>query len=385
VQLADLTAKLTALMDELCEADPAMLSDGDSIIALHRELERLDAALTRASGGFDASGEWEADGAATAAAWISTRCRQPKTGAHRRVNLARRLRHAAVVEAAWLAGEINSAHASLLTKARTDTTAEAFARDENMLCDQARTLSFHQFTNVLKYWSYYADPDGAEDDADKLKDKRRFHLSKSFEGAWFSDGLFDPIGGAVFDKALRSIEDELFEADWAEAKTRLGREPTISELARTPAQRRADAVVEMARRSQAMPAGSRLPEPLFTVLVGYETFAGPICQLANNTVVTPGSLVPYLDQSWIERVVFDSPSRVIDVGVRRRIFAGATRRAVEVTGQECFHQYCDRPAEDSEIDHIQPWAAGGPTTQENGRPACGRHNRGRQQRPPPAA
>jgi hypothetical protein len=382
--LDELVAGLAADIDGMCEADPAVLADPDSLVALYRELDRLEAVVTRASAAFDSTGVWEAEGAHSAGAWISTRCHHPKTTSDRRVRQGRQLRNMPEVERAWLAGELSSAHVGVLGQARTDVTAEAFARDEQMLCDQALNLRFHQFVNVVKYWRYRADPDGAEDHAKKLKDGRRFHLSQSFEGAYLSDGVFDPIGGAVFAKALREIEDELFEADWAEAKERLGREPKLVDLFRTPAQRRADAVVEMARRARAMPPGARLPEPLFTVLVGYETFGGPICQLANGRVVTPGSLVPYLDNSWIERVVFDSPSRVLDVGVRRRLFDGATRRAVEVAGQECFHDFCDVPAEECQIDHIEPWAAGGPTTQENGRPACPFHNRGRHPpRPPP--
>ena len=105
-----------------------------------------------------------------------------------------------------------------------------------------------------------------------------------------------------------------------------------------------------------------------------------ICELANRTVVTPGSLVAWLDQAWIERVVFDGPSRVIDVGVHRRLFDGATRRAVEVRDQECFHPSCEEPAEDCQVDHIEPHSWGGPTVQDNGRPACGFHNRARHRR-----
>ncbi|MGH9247583.1 MAG: hypothetical protein ACRD29_25395, partial [Acidimicrobiales bacterium] len=39
----------------------------------------------------------------------------------------------------------------------------------------------------------------------------------------------------------------------------------------------------------------------------------------------------------LERVVFDGPSRVIDVGPHRRLFDVATRRSVEVRDRECFH------------------------------------------------
>ena len=147
-----------------------------------------------------------------------------------------------------------------------------------------------------------------------------------------------------------------------------------------PAQRRADALVEMARRAGSVPAGARSPEALFSVLVGYETFAGRICELADGTVVAPGALVRWLGQAWVERVVFDGPDRVANVGLRRRIFAGATRRAVEVRDRECFHPFCDLPAEDCQVDHVEPYAAGGLTTEENGRPACAFHNRERHRR-----
>jgi hypothetical protein len=126
-----------------------------------------------------------------------------------------------------------------------------------------------------------------------------------------------------------------------------------------------------------------MPAPLFTVLVGYETFAGRVCELADGTVVAPGSLLRWLDEAWVERIVFDSPDRIRNVGVRQRLFTGATRRGVEVRDRECFHEFCDIPAEDCQIDHIQPYAEGGPTVDDNGRPACGHHNRERHRRPQP--
>ena len=133
----------------------------------------------------------------------------------------------------------------------------------------------------------------------------------------------------------------------------------------------------MATRSATAPIAGRRPEPLFSVLVGYETFAGMLCELAGGTMLTPGSLLPWLDRAWVERVVFDAPSRVLDVGVRQRLFSGATRRAVEVRDRECFAPSCDAPAEHCEIDHVRPWAEGGLTTQANGRPACAFHHRRR--------
>ncbi len=313
----------------------------------------------------------------SAASYLACLCRLPAATARARVRLGRALRNLRLAEEAWLAGEVGEAQVGLLARARTPATAELMARDEELLVGKARALRFSTFAKVMAYWRLRADPDGAEHDADAQRDGRRFHFSQSLEGMYFADGVFDPICGDIVAREIQRIEDELFAADWAEAKARVGEDVRPSDLRRSPAQRRADALVEMATRSATAPAGGRRPEPLFTVLVGYETFAGTICELANGTVVTPGSLLAHLERAWVERVVFDSPSRVIDVGVRQRLFNGATRRAVEVRDRECYDPTCEVPAESCEIDHIQPWSEGGLTTTANGRPACAFHNRRR--------
>ncbi|MGH9263641.1 MAG: DUF222 domain-containing protein [Acidimicrobiales bacterium] len=382
--VVDATTELLAAVDALGAADPAALADGETIQALHRQLERLNAVVTRATAAFDAGRAWEDEGARSASSWIAVRCNQPVASARRRVQLGRALRHMPAVEAAWLAGDVGEAHVALLAGARTPATAEAFARDQEWLVTQARALPYRHFARALAYWRQLADPDGAEASAEAAHRARRLHLSQTFGGAWALDGRFDPVNGSILAGVLGRIEKELFEADWAEAKERVGDGVGVADLARTPAQRRADALVEMARRAEAMPAGARLPEPLFSVLVGYEIFAGRICELADGTVVAPGALVPWLDQAWVERVVFEGPDRVKNVGVRRRIFTGATRRAVEVRDRECFDEFCDRPAEECQVDHVQPWVAGGLTVDTNGRVACGYHNRRRHQlRGPP--
>jgi hypothetical protein len=378
----DVVGELSALLDRLRDLDPATLGDGETVVELHRQLERVAAVTTPATAAFDASGACELDGARSAAAWLATRCRLPVPTARRRVRLGRELRHLPHAEAAWLAGDIGEAQVGVLARVRTPVTAESLAADEEFLVSEAARLRFGSFARLVAYWRMRVDPDGAEGDAEAQHEGRRLHMSQSFGGMWFLDGAFDPIGGSIVERELRRIEDELFLSDWAEARRRLGDDVRVraTDLRRTPVQRRADALVEMATRSACPSADKRRPEPLFSVFVGYETFAGSICQLDNGTVVSPGSLRPWLDQAWVERVVFDSPSRVIDVGVHRRLFTGATRRAVEVRERECFHDYCDVPAADCEVDHIQPYAEGGLTIQANGRAACGFHNRNRHRR-----
>lgn len=246
--------ELHGLLGRLADAD---LSRSEDIVQLHQEFARLDAITTRNVGRWDASREWEADRARSAPAWLAYKCGMPMGSARRRVCLARELRHLPVTEKAWLAGDIESAHVVAIAGVRNERTAEVLERDEKLLVDDARTMRFSEFQRAAAYWLQMADPDGDEDRAAKQHDGRRFDVSQTFQGMWAGDFLLDPIAGTIFADAHRRIEEELFLADWAEAKQRLGRDPLVQELRRTPKQRRADAQVEMAVRAMTAPIGGR--------------------------------------------------------------------------------------------------------------------------------
>ena len=376
---------LTAAIDELSELEPQALGDAETVVELHRLRNRLDALVTRAVAAFDASGAWAPDGAQTCAAWLMTDCRLPEAVARSEVSDGRALRAMPRVEEAFVEGEISRCHVAALRRARAGCE-EAFETEEKRLVDDATCLRYSHFARTLTYWRQRVDREAAEDDYQAAVEQRKLHLSQSFGDMWFLDGTGDPVSGAVVYAELKRLEQRCFEADWASAKERLGRDPLLDELGRSPAQRRWDALVEMATRSASTAPGSRRPEPLFVVHCDKPTFTGMLCELADGTVVPPGALVPWLVEGWIERIVFDGTGRVIDVGPRRRIFSGATREAIFAAQRECYHPYCERRAEDCQADHITESSKGGLTVQDNGRPACGFHNRLRNRRrePPPA-
>src|SRR5690606_17854967 len=143
---------------------------------------------------------------------------------------------------------------------------------------------------------------------------RSVTLAQSYGGMYYGRTTLDPVNGQIVADTLQEIERDLFEQDWADAKERLGRQPLVFELGRTPEQRRADALVEMAIRARTAPNDGKRPRPLFTVIVGLDTLKGPVLELFNRTMVTPGTVAPYLTEADIERIVFDGPSRIIDIG-----------------------------------------------------------------------
>ena len=81
------------------------------------------------------------------------------------------------------------------------------------------------------------------------------------------------------------------------------------------------------------------------------------------------------DDAVMETFLFDGPSVVI-AKTHRRTFTGALRRAIQVRDRRCQHPSgCRIPASACDVDHIVPAAAGGPTSQFNGRAECVAHNR----------
>ena len=71
---------LEAALEALIASGAENYGDGESIEELHRLSSRLDSFVTEATSAFEAGEQWAADGAKSAASWISSRCRIPRVG-----------------------------------------------------------------------------------------------------------------------------------------------------------------------------------------------------------------------------------------------------------------------------------------------------------------
>jgi hypothetical protein len=275
------------------------------------------------------------------------------------------------------------AHAHRLAAlAGNPRTAAAFPDGEPLLVANAAAMRFDDFGRTCDHWRDAADPDGPKHRAVRDHDLRRVDLATGLDGVGHLAGYLTPLGNAAFGEALDRLEQELFEADWAEARAEQGDAATAEHLRRTPAQRRHDALVEMAVRAITAPADGKRPRPLVTVIVSYESFAGRVCQLAAGTVIAPGVVAELLgdEGTLVERVVFEGSNRITDISSARS-FRGTLRRVLEVKHPRCTHPTCDVPAHRCEGDHVVAWSRGGLTTQENGQLRCGPHNRWRYHHP----
>ncbi len=265
-------------------------------------------------------------------------------------------------EAAVTAGDLSLDHVDLLGRANQPWRHAVFAEHEPTLVTECAKLRFPQAKRMVDYWCQRADAEAAESDAERQRQAAHLHASATLDGTVVVNGVLDPVGGKIVTDELSRLERDLYLADQRDGVTR------------TAAQRRAAALVEMATRSATAPAKGKRPRPLFTVLIGDDSFAR-MCELANGQVITPGTLVPWLGTAELETVLFDGPTTVISVSRRRR-FTGALRRAIQVRDRHCQHPSgCDEPADRGDVDHIVPVADNGPTSQFSGRIECWTHNR----------
>jgi hypothetical protein len=178
-------AALTAAIDGLLDAEPLVLAEGDTVLALLGELSRLELVAAQQAVAFEASPEWVDDGAYNGTSWVTAKRRCPRSAARRRLRLGAAMRHLPLVEAAWRRGLIDPDHVEVLMKTRTPSLAAALRRDEQLLVDIAIEQPYQSFTEAVAYWKQCNAPDDAEKHAESQREQREVHLPQSFEGMWF--------------------------------------------------------------------------------------------------------------------------------------------------------------------------------------------------------
>ena len=374
-----------AAVDELLGVDVAALDDhtvADALIELRRVQARLAAVEARLIAAVDTRRHWASAGFRSTTPWLADSDNTALDDARGDVRLARRLRTMPATADALAAGDITVAHARRLAVINAPDVIAAFADAEDFLVGHVRTMRWADFTKALAYWLRHARADDDPDPDKADRDHRHVAIDEGLRGTGLLSGELTPTGKVEVSSALDRIEQELFEADWAAARAERGGAATVADLARTPRQRRHDALVEMARRSVTALADGKRPKPLLTVVLGYDAFK-KVCELADGTVISPGTVASHLDDALIERAVLDGPSRVLDLG-HQRSFTGAARRAVEITQRHCRERGCHVPGHRCQVDHIWRWADGGPTRPDNGELKCKPHNLARERTRPPA-
>jgi hypothetical protein len=354
---------------------------GAVLVEARAVLQQLEGGLGRLGRRFEFSGAWQEDGDKNAKCWLARRTRRAKRDEERLLQLGEDLAVWPNLAAALDAGEVHVGHVELLAGlANSDRYGEAYRLTEDLLLEQARTMYWAEFCQYIREWKLRADEDGAERDAASDAAARYLRITPGLRSTGLVDGELTATARETISNSLERIEDELFRSDWDEAKERLGRDPGLHELGRTKAQRLHDALEEMAVRAHTVPKGAKRPEPLLSIHLGLDMLA-KACELDSGEPLTPGQVAPLLNRALIERIVWDGPARILEIG-EKRTFTGALRRAIHARDRTCRFPGCDTPGKWCDVDHHQPWSRDGKTIQANGGYGCGHHNHLKADTPP---
>ncbi|MGI8682504.1 MAG: DUF222 domain-containing protein [Mycobacteriales bacterium] len=357
---------LASAIDEYAGADLDAFPDAAlaaDLTDLRVAVDRLEAQWLRRLAAFDARRAAAADGALSTAAWLRSACRLAPGAARERVVVARELAELPTTAAELAAGDISYRHAALIATATAELPEADTGPAESILLTAARRMNPATLAKLTTRLRYVLDPDGARRRAQDVYEGRRLFVSPVLDGRFALDGSLDPEGGATVLAAL----------------TALGA-PTAGD-SRSPAQRRADALVALARRHL---DGGALPEcggerPHVTVTVDLATlerraggsgaeldWAGPIsAETARRIACDAG----------VARVITAGTPEPLDVGRRTRVVSAAMRRALAVRDKGCRFPGCDRPPVWTDAHHRIHWADDGPTSLANLISLCAAHHR----------
>jgi hypothetical protein len=215
-----------------------------------------------------------------------------------------------IVTKSFEAGDLCYSKVRAVTAAWSPEVAEAMTRDEQLLVDRCGELTVRDVVQMMRYWKICAGDD--HEPADQWT-ARRAYLSATLDGVHHLEAVLDPEGGAEVAAVLDDIDHELWQADQGAARAAGG----VAD--RSPAQRRADALVEMARRAATVAEGGRRPRPLAHVVVGYDTYAhGAGAATLNGSQPISAAVARRLCcDANLARVVTDPAGVVIDLGEAR--------------------------------------------------------------------
>src|SRR5262245_6378809 len=360
---------LRSALDELRVEDLSLL--GDDALAGHLdEIEHagrvLESERARAVAEVERRRLFAADGHLSAAAWLAHRQGLSRRSAEASVRRARALEAMPSVARAFADGEVSTAAVDVLAFAQ-ESAPEAFARSEPALAEAARELGFAELRAMADAWRIAADRERAMEEEDRRHERRRLDLCPDAFGMTRVQGELDAEDGQCLITAIRAYMD-------AEARSSTGPD------ARTPTQRRADALAEICRAwlsSLDRPSiGGERPNVVVTIDLDTLTGASGACaHLDDAGSITPETARRLACDADLTRVVTRGASEPLELGRRTKVVPPGLRRAIAVRDGGCRFPGCGRPPGWCDAHHVRHWADGGETSLSNLVLLCRPHHR----------
>ncbi len=350
-----------------------------AFMGVQREIRRLQGVQAALVHEVAVSSSYLDDAHHNVTSWVQAVTNSARSTALHHVQVAALLAELPVLRAAVAAGEIGADQLRLLVGLHSNPRCgHLLADSEALMLGYAKSLRLREFRLVCQRWLAHADPDGAHRDHETSRENRSVTSSNRGAGHEFhaqGDALTGDILIEIIDRQA-AIE---LEHDIAWRANQYGDQAAQHPLPRATKQRRYDAFIAvMLNNTNGGGVGTGAGDtPLVNIFTNETTLRYAIrnyfghdsddlgdpamserlwmCHTANGAPIDPHDLVIAALIGNIRRVVTDSSGRVIDLGRKQRLFTGAAREAVLLSGNRCCWPGCEQTGPFLQIDHLTPW------------------------------
>jgi len=285
--------------------------------------------------------------------------------AYAQVRTARQLDRLPTTAAALRSGRLGPSQVAVICRAMDQVTKTRLdpGSVELELVEAGQGMDAYNLERHWKQLRYQADQEAGVEAEEEQRQRRWLSFWRTRWGTYRIEGELDPENGALLRNALGALSRRRSKDD-----------------ERTPAQRRADALGELARRQ--LDKGT-LPEvagqrPHLTLVATIETLrlepGSRLAELDWGCLVTGHTARRIAEDADITPVLVDEQGEILHVGRRTRTVSPRLRRALNLRDGGCRHPGCDAPPDECQPHHIRHVADGGQSTMPNLELRCQVHH-----------
>ncbi|WP_426574119.1 DUF222 domain-containing protein [Aquihabitans sp. McL0605] len=254
----------------------------------------------------DRAGLHQADGHASATVMVRTAANLSNAEGRRRGKAMRMLRDLPAVAAAFRTGRIGLPQLDRIARLHGNARVRAALIEVDAhIAELAARLPYPEFDAKLDDWERMADEDGVRDRSERQHANRDYVLHPNFDGSFRHLGGCGEEQGVELRSILAAFAGAELAADWAEARAVHGDATTVEHLARTDAQRRADAHYAIYRAGAsalaAAPGGSRV---VTNLVMDQETFERELRRACGEDVEPDARLATFF-QDLLDDLIDD--------------------------------------------------------------------------------
>ena len=353
---------VVALLESSRAFAPSGMSDleiADELVALRREIDRMEARFARLAWAGHQRGIGAVDGSPSTQAWLRRHTGMREGDARAAIETGSVSELLPSIGDAWRHGEVTTGAVRTIAGARVDGHDLKLVALEDLLLVLARADDQRELRRACAHFRDCARADGTEP-----RQHDGLTLSKTYTGRTLVQAELSSAAAETFETALHALTD-----------------PPTDDETRTASRRRADALVRMAELALAavdtVPDGPARALPAATIVIDWTTLTGETWGRMD------GQFTGTLHRTDVERMLCDcTVSRVItgpdglplDVGRSRRTIPPQIRRALRVRDHGCRYPGCARPHGWTRAHHVIHWKDGGTTALVNLISLCDHHH-----------